>query len=74
MTDTLFIDQPLPSVDPIWSADRDTGLDFGVSLNSVPEPPSLGLLAMGMVIFGLLALRRGPRAHTRQLDSAAKSS
>lgn len=57
-TDILSIDQPLPSVDMLWSADSDTGVGFDSSPNTVPEPATLGLLSTAMAVFGILARRR----------------
>lgn len=47
-TDTILIDQPLPGVDSLWSANSDTGLNFE-SDTLVPEPASISLVVLGLV-------------------------
>lgn len=56
-TDTLAINQSLPSVDFTWSADSDTGLYLEDSFNAVPEPGTLFLLGTGLA--GVAACIRG---------------
>jgi len=60
-TDVLSINQLLSSTDMVWSADTDTGLFLDSSTNTVPEPSSLGSLAIGAVGLGLVACGRQRR-------------
>jgi hypothetical protein len=57
-TDTLSIDQLLPAVDMLWSANSDTGLDLESSTSSVPEPSPLPLLAIAMIALSILSCRQ----------------
>jgi hypothetical protein len=59
--DTLSIDQLLPAIDPVWSADSDTGLYFVASANSVSEPDSWLLMLLGFAGVGFAAYRNRRR-------------
>jgi hypothetical protein len=66
LTDTLSVDQALPSVDFTWSADSDTGLFVEDSMNTYPatEPGSPLLLGTGLACLAAI-VRRRPAPHTK---------
>jgi len=66
LTDTLSIDQPLPSADYTWSSDSDPGLYLEDSMNALPTPEPGSLLLLGTGLAGLAVLiRRRAAPHLR---------
>jgi hypothetical protein len=57
-TDTLSIDQLLPSVDFTWSSDSDTGMYLEDSMNTLPTPEPGALLLTGTGLTALAAFLR----------------
>jgi hypothetical protein len=62
-TDTLSIDQLLPSVDFTWSSDSDTGMYVEDSMNILPtaEPGPLLLTGTGLTALAAFLRRRSVR-------------